>query len=60
MLEDGFPSVEPDEEKRLKTYDVAELLAQAVFGTENGAAPAEATAATVTAEGDAAPAEAEA
>ncbi|MCH8065508.1 MAG: 4Fe-4S dicluster domain-containing protein [Chloroflexi bacterium] len=58
MLEDGFPSVQPDEEKRLKTYDVAELLAQAVFGDGNGAAPVEAAAA-VAAEGDGAPAEAE-
>ncbi|MCH8950002.1 MAG: hypothetical protein IIB87_06455 [Chloroflexi bacterium] len=57
MFDDGFPSVEPDEEKRMKTYDVAELLAQAVFGAENGAAPVEATAAPAA---GAAPAEAEA
>ena len=37
MFDDGFPSVELDEEKRMKTYDVAELLAQAVFGDGNGA-----------------------
>ena len=41
MFDDGIPSVEPDEEKRMKTYDIAELLAQSVFG--NGAkTPAEA------------------
>jgi Fe-S oxidoreductase len=43
MFEDGIPSVESDEEKRLKALDVAELLAQAVFGT-NGAKPSAAAA----------------
>lgn len=49
MFEDGIPSVERDEAKRMATYDVAELLEQAVFGTHNGtkaAAPAEAVAAS--------------
>ena len=32
MFDDGFPSVEPDESKRMKTYDVAELLEQSVLG----------------------------
>ena len=53
MFDDGIPSVESDEEKRAETLDVAELLAQSVFGAENVAKPVEATA-------DAAPAEAEA
>lgn len=42
MFEDGIPSVEPDEEKRMKTYDVAELLEQAVIGKRNGAREPEA------------------
>ena len=37
MFDDGFPSVEPDEDKRMKAYDVAELLEQAVFGKRDGA-----------------------
>ncbi|MGB2696027.1 MAG: (Fe-S)-binding protein [Dehalococcoidia bacterium] len=37
MFEDGIPSVESDESKRMVTYDVAELLEQAVFGSGNGA-----------------------
>jgi len=41
MFEDGIPTVEPDEEKRMKTLDVAELLELAVIGR-----PAEAVAAT--------------
>jgi Fe-S oxidoreductase len=46
MFEDGIPSVERDESKRMATYDVAELLEQAVFGTNGtrAAAPAEAVA----------------
>ena len=32
MFEDGIPTVEPDEEKRMKTYDVAELLELTVIG----------------------------
>ncbi len=40
MFDDGIPSVEMDEEKRAETLDVAELLAQSVFGTDNGAKPA--------------------
>ncbi|MCH8161152.1 MAG: (Fe-S)-binding protein [Chloroflexi bacterium] len=49
MFDDGIPSVEPDEDKRMKTYDVAELLEMAVFGSKNGsdqAEPVEAAAAT--------------
>jgi len=37
MFEDGIPSVERDEAQRMKTYDVAELLEQAVLGRRNGA-----------------------
>ena len=32
-FEDGIPTVEPDEEKRMKTLDVAELLELTVIGT---------------------------
>jgi Fe-S oxidoreductase len=45
MFEDGIPTVEPDEEKRMKTYDVAELLELSVLGrsdaSKNGAAAKE-------------------
>jgi len=40
MFEDGIPTVEPDEEKRMKTFDVAELLELTVIGKPNGATPA--------------------
>jgi len=40
MFEDGIPTVEPDEEKRMKTFDVAELLELTVIGRpSNGALP---------------------
>ncbi len=54
MFDDGIPSVESDEEKRMKTYDVAELLEQAVFGTNGAgaAAPVEAAAEAETAEAE--------
>jgi Fe-S oxidoreductase len=32
MIEDGIPSVEPDEAKRMTAYEVAELLERAVLG----------------------------
>ena len=32
MFEDGVPAVHPEEEGRMKPFDVAELLEQAVFG----------------------------
>jgi Fe-S oxidoreductase len=32
MFEDGIPTVEPDEEKRMKTFDIAELLEASVTG----------------------------
>lgn len=38
MFDDGIPTVEPDEEKRMKTLDVAELLEITVIGKQNGAA----------------------
>ena len=48
MFEDGIPSVERDEDKRLKSMDIAELLEQAVFGqrgdSKNDAAAVEAVA----------------
>jgi Fe-S oxidoreductase len=47
MFEDGVPSVESDESKRLETLDIAELLEQAVFGKAQPAAepaPAQASA----------------
>jgi Fe-S oxidoreductase/nitrate reductase gamma subunit len=34
MFEDGIPSVERDEHQRLKSMDIAELLAQSVFGAD--------------------------
>jgi Fe-S oxidoreductase/nitrate reductase gamma subunit len=43
MFEDGVPALQPEEEGRLRPFDVAELLEQAVFG------PQGATAAAVTA-----------
>ncbi len=42
MFDDGIPSVERDESARMKTYDVAELLEQAVIGRGNGAKEPEA------------------
>jgi Fe-S oxidoreductase len=55
MFEDGIPSVESDEEKRMKSLDIAELLEQAVFG-KNGAAKNGAKPASETAAAEAAPA----
>ncbi|MEX2245629.1 MAG: (Fe-S)-binding protein [Dehalococcoidia bacterium] len=37
MFEDGIPTVEPDEDKRMKTFDVAELLELTVIGRPSGA-----------------------
>ena len=54
MFEDGIPTVQPDEEKRMRSYDVAELLELTVIGrpsaaiTTNGAAPATAAPAEAT------------
>ena len=45
MFDDGIPSVERDEAKRLKTFDVAELLEESVLGARyaaKAAAPVEA------------------
>ncbi len=45
MFEDGIPTVEPDEEKRMKTFDVAELLELSVIGRpESGSRAADAMA----------------
>ncbi len=41
MFDDGIPAVERDEEKRMKAYDVAELLEMAVLGARRNGAPAE-------------------
>jgi Fe-S oxidoreductase len=38
MFEDGIPAVQPQEEGRIRAFDVAELLDRAVFGAD-GAAP---------------------
>lgn len=38
MFDDGIPTVEPDEEKRMRTFDVAELLELTVIGQTNGKA----------------------
>jgi hypothetical protein len=32
MFEDGVPSIQPEEEGRIKPFDVAELLEAAIFG----------------------------
>ena len=50
MFDDGFPSVEQDESQRMKAYDVAELLEQAVFGKRNGAQAEDSDEAAATAE----------
>ncbi len=34
MFEDGIPAVQPQEEGRMRVFDVAELLDRAVFGTD--------------------------
>ena len=47
MFEDGVPAVQPEEEGRLRSFDIAELLEQAVFG------PQEAVPVTAAAEDDA-------
>ncbi len=44
MFEDGIPTVQPDEEKRMKAMDIAELLEAAVLGTAAPAAAAPAGA----------------
>jgi Fe-S oxidoreductase len=49
MFEDGIPTVQPDEEKRMKTFDIAELLELTVMGkpaTPVGAPAGESAAAT--------------
>jgi Fe-S oxidoreductase len=49
MFEDGIPTVQPDEDKRMKTFDVAELLELTVIGRPSGGSPAaEAVAAATT------------
>ncbi len=40
MFEDGIPTVEPDEDKRMKTFDVAELLELSVIGRPSAGSPA--------------------
>ncbi len=44
MFDDGIPTVEPDEDKRMKTLDVAELLEITVIGKQDGATAAAAAA----------------
>jgi Fe-S oxidoreductase len=49
MFEDGIPTVQPDEDKRMKTLDIAELLELTVIGkpaTPVGALAGESAAAT--------------
>ena len=57
MFQDGIPTVEPDEEKRMKTFDVAELLELTVIGRPDGGSRASAAldAPVVAAEGAGAP-----
>ncbi|HYM16347.1 MAG TPA: (Fe-S)-binding protein [Dehalococcoidia bacterium] len=40
MFEDGIPTVQPNEDKRMKTFDVAELLELTVIGRPVGGSPA--------------------
>jgi hypothetical protein len=40
MFEDGIPTVQPDEDKRMKTFDVAELLELTVIGPPKAGSPA--------------------
>ncbi len=40
MFEDGIPTVQPDDTKRMKTFDVAELLELTVIGRPSGGSPA--------------------
>jgi Fe-S oxidoreductase len=44
MFEDGIPTVQPDEEKRMKAFDIVELLQVTVLPSGNGAQDAIATA----------------
>ena len=41
MFEDGVPSIQPEEEGRIKPFDVAELLEAAVFGPKTDSNPTE-------------------
>lgn len=40
MFEDGIPTVQPDEDKRMKSFDVAELLELTVIGRPSTPSPA--------------------
>jgi len=40
MFQDGIPTVQPDEDKRMKTFDVAELLELTVIGRPAEGSPA--------------------
>ena len=40
MFEDGVPAMQPEEEGRIRPFDVAELLEQAVFGPQGAPAAA--------------------
>jgi Fe-S oxidoreductase len=53
MFEDGIPTVEPDEDKRMKTFDVAELLELTVIGRPSGGSAAAAAVEAATAVADA-------
>ena len=52
MFDDGFPSIERDESKQMKTYDVAELLEMSVLGKPNGSKPEAEPAAAAASEGE--------
>jgi len=47
MFEDGVPAVQTEEEGRIRPFDVAELLEQAVFGPATAAPVAAGVAASV-------------
>ncbi|MEX1022364.1 MAG: (Fe-S)-binding protein [Dehalococcoidia bacterium] len=46
MFEDGVPAVHPEEEGRIRPFDIAELLEDAVFGPQDTPAPVPAGDAT--------------
>jgi Fe-S oxidoreductase len=59
MFEDGIPTAQPDESKRMKTFDVAELLELTVIGRPSGGSPAAEAMGLAAPSGDAKPVVAE-
>ena len=44
MFDDGVPAVEPEEEGRIRPFDIAELLERSVLGPNAGDVPVAASA----------------